>query len=475
MRPPYSIQWRLFQVSIALAALLVMAAWWVVNGYSSKASQASFDRLLAGAALQMADRVSVKQSTIGLDIPLSAFESLAQAKFDRVFYLVVSDHQGILTGYDNLPRNPDAESEAKRLSLHQKPTPVFYSEPFSDEEVRFSVLYSPINEPDYQDGVTIILGQTQQARIQMADALSTRGVQVVIPAVLVGLALAMIGVWYALRPIRELNKSLAARSSLDLTPLELDAPAEVQPLVQTLNQFMHRLSGTLDRLKSLTSEAAHQLKTPLAGLRSQAENALTETDPVQQQRQIQNMIQCCDLLNSTASQLLNQATLTHRFQRQPKEPVELCELVKNTCRTLAVAALKNGIHIEYEGDSSAYIQGDAFALNQMIQSIVENAVKYSPIHSQVLASVQSIDSRISLSITDAGAGIPDEEKLLVFERFYRTKKNTRPGSGLGLTIAKEVASHHQAALTLLDNHPTGLIVRIDFPALATTQPGGARQ
>ena len=141
---------------------------------------------------------------------------------------------------------------------------------------------------------------------------------------------------------------------------------------------MAQLDNTLSRLKRFTAEAAHQIRTPLAGLNSQAQNAIDETDEVLRQKQLQHILESSNVLADTVNQLLNRATLTHRYQSHPFSPVSLDHVIKETCRELVVWALERQVEIEYVGDIQVTINGDEFALKQMLQNIIENAIKYSP-------------------------------------------------------------------------------------------------
>jgi two-component system sensor histidine kinase TctE len=142
--------------------------------------------------------------------------------------------------------------------------------------------------------------------------------------------------------------------------------------------------------------------------------------------------------------------------------VALDQLVRELCRELALPALEQGVELAYDGDDAVLLQANAFALRQMVQNILENAIRYSNPGSEVQVRLEQGERYISLSVADQGPGIPDAEKPLVFERFYRSPNNVRTGSGLGLAIAKEVASYHRASLKLTDNQPAGLVVTVRF-------------
>jgi len=274
-------------------------------------------------------------------------------------------------------------------------------------------------------------------------------------------------IWRVLQPLQVIKQAITERSPQELSPLEANVPSEIAPLLKSINYFMAQLDNTLSRLKRFTAEAAHQIRTPLAGLNSQAQNAIDETDDVLRQKQLQHILESSNLLTNTVNQLLNRATLTHRYQSHPFSPVLLDHVIKDTCRELVVWALERQVEIAYVGDIQVTINGDEFALKQMLQNIIENAIKYSPkggmVEVALMLRKELPDTPIVLQIRDQGVGVPDQDKEHIFEYFYRSPDNFTSGSGIGLSIAKEVAEHHDARFHLKDNQPTGLIVEVIFP------------
>lgn len=461
-----SIRSQLFLMAFGLLIILAAVTFFMAKGYGQRAAKISFDRLLAGAAHQIAEGITMNEGIVQVDLPVSAFETLSLAENDRVFYQIRSLDSEHLTGYRDLPIDSGAEAQLLERVQQQTPEPVYFSADYSGEPVRFLLFSKVLTETHYFDIITIQIGQTTQARQDLAEEISLRAIQLIMPFFFIALVLVMLGIWQLMKPIRRLNIALANRNAADLSPLQLPVPSEVDPLVTTINRFMNQLDSTLNRLKQFTSEAAHQIRTPLAGLKSQAQNALEEEDPELRQEQLKRVVESCDLLNDTVSQLLDQAVLAHRFQSEPLTDTRLDLVTKQVCRDVAVAALQQGVEIAYSGEIEVTVLGDEFALKQMLRNILENAIKYSPQDGLVEVVLQQHTSdlleQIVLEVKDQGIGIPDSEKPQVFERFYRSPNNPRKGTGLGLAIAKEVAVHHKAYLKLLDNQPQGLVVQITF-------------
>lgn len=466
IRRPDVSRWSIRRKLLCMTSVLLIAVSLLgvraSQSYAQRSAQLSYDRLLTGAALQIAEQISLRQGKVVADLPRAAFETLALAPDDRVYYRILGPDDEHITGYDDLPSAPATRISHAGSVDGDTFRKVFFDAPYRGEAVRFVMLERLLTETDFSGYIQIQIGQTSLARTSLADEISLRALQLIALLFIVALLLVSLGIWMTLRPLERLNSALARRSSVDLSPLDLAVPREISKLVGTINHFMQQLGGTLDGLQRLTSEAAHQIRTPLAGLRSQAQNALDEEDAGLRQKQLNRVLESADRLSDTVNQLLSQAVLAHRLRSQQMEPVALDQLVRELCRELALPALEQGVELAYDGDDVVLLQGNAFALRQMVQNILENAIRYSNPGSEVQVRLEQDERYISLAVADQGPGIPDAEKPLVFERFYRSPSNVRTGSGLGLAIAKDVASYHRASLKLTDNQPAGLVVTVRF-------------
>ncbi|WP_165840115.1 sensor histidine kinase [Motiliproteus coralliicola] len=468
-----SIRRQLLWMAAGLLLALALSSYWAAQAYGERAARLSYDRLLTGAALQIAENIQIRNGEVVIDLPRSAFETLALAPQDRVFYAIVETNGQFITGYPDLPIQGLAWGRGADLNNPGVTLPVFYDEQYSGEPVRFLTLTRQLPETDEVREVQVQLGQTTRARQLLAEEISWRALQLLALFFVVAMVLILGGIWLVLRPLHRLNRGLEARSPQDLSPLQVEVPREIQPLLTTINRFMQQLGGTLDGLKRFTAEAAHQIRTPLAGLKSQAQNALVEEDEVRRREQLQRVVQSSDLLSDTVSQLLSQATLAHRFQSQALEPLTLDKLITDVCRDVAVSALHQGVEVAYLGQVLVPLNGDDFALRQMLRNLLENAIKYSETGDTVEVDLQRVERGARLTVADQGPGIPDSEKSQVFERFYRSPDNPRPGSGLGLAIAREIAVHHRALLSLKDNQPRGLVVEVLFVEVGSVLQGEA--
>ncbi|NLQ16926.1 sensor histidine kinase [Marinomonas sp. M1K-6] len=457
-----SLRFRFILAGVLVIGIIAGLAINLIFDYSQKLADLSYDRLLRSALLQMDENVSLIRNEASIDIPWSAFATLAQAQEDRVFYKVESVKQGFITGYQDLgtPTGPSVLDEIQ-----------FYDQEYSGEMVRFAWIERYLTDPETADTVRIVLGQTRLSREEMSTAITQRAVEVVVFIALVAIALIAIGSHLVLRPLHRIEWALEERVMGDLTPLDINTPKETHHLKVAINHFMARLQTNLEQLENYTADAAHQLRTPLASLRALAENARDNistagTSPHAQYQALENIVKQCDALSQTVTLLLNQAVVSHRLQTHRLEPINLLEPIRASCRAQAVTALHQGVQLSLDcGLTTACILGDGFAIQQMMQNLIENAVRYSAVGAnnatEVIVQVRAFEHFYRVEVIDYGGGIPDVEKERVFERFYRGRYDIA-GSGVGLAMVKDIVDHHGAKIEILDTHPKGTTFQVDF-------------
>ncbi|WP_151898782.1 sensor histidine kinase [Oceanisphaera profunda] len=462
-RHPHLRRRLLLLSAVVLIGLSLLATGFMVS-YSKKTADRSYDLMLNSAILQLANAVRHGEQGFMVDMPVSAFATLAQAPEDRVFYRI-SVNGSFLTGYAALPTPPPTTPSQQSLTQQQ---PVFFDALFSGEPVRVARLTRLNTERQPHDEIHIELAQTRLAREQLKDEILYPALKLILGLLFSALLLLGLGIYYALRPFTLIARALARRRPRDLTPLLLPVPKETLPLLHTINHFIARQQQMLERMESTTSVAAHQLRTPLASLRALSENARDEQDAAKRKTLLAGLIEQCDQLSLTVNHLLNQAMLDHRFHSQELLPLELNALAKKVCLALAVPALQRQVELSFEpATSPLWIQGDEIAITQMLNNLIDNAVAHAPVHTRVEILLRTSPAPAML-IRDLGPGIPHEEREKVFARFYRGSQHRYLGSGLGMAIARDVAEHHGAGIHLHDNEPSGLEVEIRFNTYRST-------
>ncbi|WP_421853663.1 sensor histidine kinase N-terminal domain-containing protein [Marinomonas sp.] len=460
-----SLRFRFILAGVLVIGIIASLAINLIFDYSQKLADLSYDRLLRSALLQMDENVGLMRNEVSIDIPWSAFATLAQAEEDRVFYKVESLEQGFITGYQDLDSQPPQPPVLDKIQ--------FYNQEYSGEMVRFAWVQRHITDPETAQTVRIILGQTRLSREQMASAVTQKAVEVVVLIALVAITLIIIGSHLVLRPLHRIERALEERAMGDLTPIDINTPKETHHLKVAINHFMARLQTNLEQLENYTADAAHQLRTPLASLRALAENARdissVGNSPERQHQALENIVKQCDTLSQTVTLLLNQAVVSHRLQTHRLEPIDLLAPITASCREQAVTALHQGIQLSLDCElKETMILGDAFSIQQMMQNLIENAVRYSRADvahaTEVIVQVEEFERFYRIKVIDYGDGIPDIEKERVFERFYRGRYDIA-GSGVGLAMVKDIVDHHAARIQILDTEPKGTTFQVDFAKL----------
>lgn len=305
--------------------------------------------------------------------------------------------------------------------------------------------------------VMLIVAEGTEARAALANDI-IKGV--IIPQFLV-LPLAVLLVWFGLSrgiaPINALQKRLRSRRPDDLSSIEdTSTPLEIAPLVVAMNDVLARLSGNIDSQRRFVADAAHQLKTPLAALRTQAELALKAAPNQEIEQNLRKIVASTIRATRLINQLLLMASAEHHDSVE-RVPMDLGALARNVCEQWVPAALESGIDLGYEGpDSPAMIRGQPILLTEALNNLIDNALRYVPSGGHVTICVNTTNSHIELIVSDNGPGIGPADRERIFDRFYRVLGSQAHGSGLGLAIVKEIAQRHRATI-LVDDASHGQI------------------
>ena len=372
-----------------------------------------------------------------------------------MFYEALASNGRLITGYGDL---------APGLPLAQSATPVYDYLNYHDEPVRVATVGRLVSASQHAGWVTVRVAETLGSREALADEILGRSVLPLVAVALVALGLLWFGVQRAFAPLAVVERELRRRAPDDLQPVSAPVPQEVSRLVEALNAFMHRLSGLMNTLNTLVADAAHQVRTPLASLRAQAEVALEEPDPERLHARIQRIHQNATHASQLINQLLMDATITHRLGKGARAPVGVAEAVNETRRRIGpLEARRLRIDIAPEV-RRARIAGDRVALREMLRNLVDNALRYAPDGPVDIQATPVAGYRVALTVSDRGPGIADDEKEAVQQRFTRGRAGeSLPGSGLGLAIVRSVAVAHGGSLWLQDRPGGGLSARVILP------------
>lgn len=438
---------------VLLIVVDAVASYYVAEHFASVA----YDRILAERARELI--LKVKEGSDGPRLRLSKSDSriLLTDPEDQLFYRVVRP-------------GDELAKEESLLLLPDGANPLLNKPIFFDTEVGGVPVRAAALREEYEGGegrdVLILVAETLNKRSRLFQE-SLAGV--VMPQIVV-MILAGSFVWFgvtrSLAPLRRLEQVIASRSHLDLSPVLLEGvPGRVQPLVEEINALMARLSEVLEFQNRFISDAAHQLRTPVAGLKAQIEIVLRETDPERLRHSMTQIYIGMSQLSRLVAQLLSLARNEPNAVRNLQLlPMDLNRLVLETTMDWVPEALKKGIDLGFDGgEVPVIIKGDPDRLRELINNLFDNAIRYTPAHGRVTATVTA-EPRPMLTVNDDGPAIPVEERQRVFERFHRLLGTNTEGSGLGLAIVNEIAKIHGAEVDLMEDvDGVGNTFLVSFP------------
>ena len=436
----------LWPVSLALT-------WLVAQGLANK----PFDRALEYNAHALAQLVTVQHSKVQFNLPQPASEILRADDSDIVYYQVTGPGRKFLSGERDLPLPDDDD--------HTAPGEVRLRDAeLRGVEIRVAYIWVRLALPD----APLALVQVAETR-EKRSVLATEIIKGVMLPQFVILPLAVLLVWLALargiQPLNQLEQRIRERSPDDLSPLDdRTVPLEVAPLVSSVNDLLTRLGDSLATQKRFLADAAHQLKTPLAGLRMQADLAQREgTSTEELKRSLQQIGRSSIRATHTVNQLLALARAEGSGVGIARVPCDLAKLTIEVVRDSVPRALDKQIDLGYDGAQpgapGVRMDGNPTLLKEMVRNLVDNAINYTPsspdkpgmVTARVLAD--TFGHVLLLQVEDSGPGVPEAERELVFQPFYRALGSEADGSGLGLPIVMEIARQHEAEVTLEDANP----------------------
>ena len=439
----------------------VALTWLVAQGIANR----PYDRDLESMARALAQAVVAEQqadmtlpSDASLRVMRAATAILRGDQEDQLHYQVLGARGELLAGSGDLPVPPeDAPIDGEVR---------FRDDRLRDDPVRVAYVWLPIGAPGSDRSAAVQVAETLGRRSQLATEI-IKGV--ILPQFVI-LPLAVVLVWFALsrgiQPLSELQGRIRRRDPGDLSPLEeRDVPEEVAPLVSAINDLLLRLDQSMASQRHFLADAAHQLKTPLAGLRMQAELAARqiergETGPQEMRRTLQQIALSSQRAAHMVNQLLSMARADDEAGVLRMETLDLVALTTEVVRDFVPKALDKRIDLGFEAPTDgrpAMMTGHPVLISELVRNLVDNALQYTPAGGTVTVRVGRETAQdghaLLLEVEDTGPGIAPSEREQVFRPFYRALGTEVDGSGLGLAIVQEIAQRHRAQVTISDAHP----------------------
>lgn len=448
------LRWLLYPL---LALLAIDTA--VSFGLAGHFSKNAYDKALIEVGHELSLQIGKNESGIFLDLPEVARRLLLQDPQDKIFFELLDSGGQRIAGEDI----PSAPSD----TLTSRNNVLLYDAHIENNPVRVVQL----NLVDVR-GATIRVAETTIKRDEMAQQIIA---SVMLPQVILIIFVALLvpfGVLRGLTPLKALQRAIAERSFRDRSPLdETTVPGEVIPLVASINLLLGRLDTVFSAQSRFVADAAHQLKTPVAALRAYVELLERSQDPDERKNIITKLNEAVDRMSRLVSQLLALAQNDISEARRPEfEQVDLNALLLEVCSNWVPQAIKRNMDLGFEAHTNpVVIQGAPDRLRELFDNLIDNAIRYSKSEGTITVRILDTPSP-SVSIRDDASSIPETERALVFERFYRLL-GSGEGSGLGLAIAKEIAVMHQASIQISSDTEDGIgnNVVVAFPRTKTNQ------
>ncbi|WP_160153643.1 sensor histidine kinase [Microbulbifer sp. ALW1] len=441
--------------------VLLLIEMMITFGIGLHVTNQVFDRWLLDSAYSLAQEVRRENGELVLYADEAAIEVFEWDELDEVYYRVSTLNGQVLGGRSESWVNANIDTLKKG--------PVFTNLQIEGEWVRSVTVLANADTP--ADTAVVSVAETLHKRIPlsrtlMLDVVLSKAAMIVVTLLVVAFALGR-----GIRPLLKLSQDLANRSPRDLTPISTQAaPKEVHTVIDNTNRLLGRLDDAFSAREQFIGNISHQLKTPLAGIKLQAQLALREQNLETAHQALERICQTTDAMTHLNNQLLKLAraeTASGRGLRN--EPVALDNVVREAAESLRELARGRSVevHQDFSGESldTFKVPGDYFLLRELVWNLMENAILYVPEGGNVWVELIRENDKIRLAVKDDGLGIPREHWPQIFERFFRSKI-TGEGCGLGLAIVKEIAFAHGATVALQEApDTTGACFVCTFPAL----------
>jgi two-component system sensor histidine kinase TctE len=333
----------------------------------------------------------------------------------------------------------------------------FYDDSFRGDAVRVAVLLQPVASTRGQAMATVQVAETLELRHTLARQMLVDTLLRQMLLISVITAVVLVAVQRVTQPVRRLSESLREREEDDLTPIETSAiPREIQPLTDATNQVMQRLQHVLDHQKRFVRDAAHQLRTPLAVLKVQVQSALR--GDVAARLALQEIQITVDRATALANQMLSLAKVEQVRQMQDFATIDWAEVVRAVALDVSPLIAEKDIDFELV-TLPCHIHAHDWMLRELTRNLLHNAVRHTPASGQLSVRIQPVGDSAQLLVADTGSGISDDMRQRLFQPF--ATGDTKSGTGLGLTIAREIVQALDGSIQLNNRLDGGKIVGLD--------------
>lgn len=449
MRSGLLYRWSLKRTVLTLLlptfAVLGTIELWTTYRTTADAANSAYDRSLLGAIKAMDANISTASGGVAVELPYTMLEFFELTAAGQVYFRVGTEDGLIEVGSPDLPR-PDIPLTSR--------VPHFYDAEYFGEKVRIGAYARHLDKPlgsGGQQRIVIQVAETLTSRAHFIDRLLLQSVRRDLFLLAAAGSLLVFVFGLTLRPLARLHDEVGARSPLDLTPIDsASVPVDMRPLVEAINLHMARNQESMAARSRFVDDASHQLRTPLATLRTQLDYALRETDADNIRHALDAISRQLDDATYRANQMLSLAR-ADAAEAAPAS-VDLHALALQAAREVVLLAREKRIDLGFDGrDQSLFVLGDAGLLREAMLNLLHNAIRFAPGHGQVSVRLGRMPGYAWFSVIDNGPGIPPDQLPRISERFFRARNTALGGSGLGLAIARAVAEKCGGRFTIINN------------------------
>ena len=461
-----SIRLNLLAWLIIPSLVILSAGAWLSYGQALRLSTLVTDRQLTASARMIAEQVGYVDGSLNLIIPPAALELFASDSHDEVAYAVTDPRGTLIAGYPGLNTpNPGAENGATE----------FFETTFRDDERMRAVAFAQtVVTPSGPLDVRVSVGETLKARDALVLALWVRGFleqAVVVVA-------AAVSIWFGIA--RELTPLLRLRAEVRDRPLDRFEPfnagglqSEIRPLVVALNSHMDRLREQLERQRRFLDSAAHQLRTPLAVMKTQVGYALRTPEAKEVRLALSEVDSNLTSMARMTNQLLTLGGVDHSRNLVPIEIIDLSEITRQVVLDEAPRTLDAGIEVVFETDGPAMVTGSAVMLAELVVNLIENVIAHAGHSATASVAVRRSVRDVFLRVEDNGRGVDEVDRPRLLQRFQRGRDARPGGSGLGLSIVAEIAESLGGGVELPRPGNGGFSVVVRLPSVTTSPKDSA--
>ncbi|CAN7389365.1 sensor histidine kinase [Acidovorax sp. LjRoot66] len=454
---PHSLRRRLL-LGILLP-VVVFITYNTISGYQQTLASltTAYDRTLLASAKSISEQLDVtgydEAAHLRAIVPYSALEAFEADNKSRMYYRVSNLQGGLISGFDELPLwKGTIPARPPYAALVD-----FYDDTFRGMPVRVAVLLQPVASSSGRAMAVIQVAETLEVRETLAlqNLRNTLLRQALLIAV-IGITVVLV-VQRATQPVRQLSRELQARQEGDLSPITAPAaPRELQPLIEGTNEFLQRLRHLLRHQKRFVRDASHQLRTPLAVLKTQVQSALRGDMPAEQA--LHEIRDTVDRATQLANQMLALAKVEQLRQQSAPPVTRFDEILRGVALDIspliAQRDLDFGIHTD-----TAPIEAHEWMLRELTRNLLHNAVRHAPPGSELSVELRTDGRHAALTVSDHGPGIDDELALRLFQPF--SAGDVRTGSGLGLAICQEIVLALSGTISLTNRTQAGRVLGLD--------------